>query len=85
MLRLFVLNVFVSDLDDASEYPVGQIAGDTKLGWGMTKVRASVQRHLEKLQNLANINPVKMHIVKCKLLYWNGKTLCFGTDQEPIG
>lgn len=32
-----MLNVFVRDLDDASEYTAGHIADDTKLEWGMTK------------------------------------------------
>lgn len=38
-----MLNVFDSDLDDASEYSVGQIAGGTKLGWSMTKASFSAE------------------------------------------
>lgn len=85
ILRLFMLNIFVSDLDEASEYTVDQITDDAKLGWGMTKDRASVQRNLEKLQNLVNIIPVKMNKVKYKGLYWNGKHMHLGTSQEHIG
>lgn len=59
ILRLFMLNIFVSDLDDASEYTVNQITDDTKLGWGMTKDRTSVQRNLEKTSEFGQHNPGK--------------------------
>ena len=68
ILGPILFNLFINDLDDRTECNLSKFADDTKLG-GVDvtpDVCAAIQRHLDRLENWSERNPIKFNKGKCK-------------------
>ncbi|KAK4806988.1 hypothetical protein QYF61_000317 [Mycteria americana] len=71
ILGQILFNLFINDLDDRTECNLSKFADDTKLGGvdDIPDVCAAIQRHLDRLENWSERNPIKFNKGKCKGLH----------------
>ena len=72
VLGLILFNIFISDIDSGLECILNKIADDTKL-WGVANTPEGwngIQRHLDRLEQRAQVNLMRFNKAKCKTLHF---------------
>lgn len=74
-LRTCPFSIFVSNLEEVTEWALVKFSGDTKLGWPLDILegRAAIQGDLGRLEEWADRNLMKFNKDNCRALYLGGK------------
>ena len=69
LMGLILFNIFISDIDGGVSCTLNKFADDAKLCGVLDTPGGVIQRHLDRLQQWAQVNFTRFNKSKCKVLH----------------